>query len=69
MANNVGQSTPMQQVPTPEASDGTNDASLPLELQGAIGQKLKVVYGQMLLEPLPAKFAELLAQLGKADKN
>lgn len=45
------------------------DGSLPIELQGAIGQKLKLVYGQMLSEPLPDKFAQLLAQLGKTDKN
>lgn len=49
--------------------DAPGDASLPIELQGAIGQKLKLVYGKMLSEPLPDKFAQLLAELGKMDKN
>ena len=40
---------------------------LPVQLQGAIGRQLKQVYGQLLAEPLPDKFALLLEQLGKSD--
>ena len=43
--------------------------SLPVELQGAIGKQLKRVYGQMLAEPMPDKFAQLLEALSKSEKN
>ena len=42
--------------------------SMPPELQGAIGKQLKQVYGKMLQEPLPDKFAKLLSELGKTEK-
>lgn len=42
--------------------------SLPLELQGTIGKQLKHVYGQILAEPMPDRFAELLETLSKSEK-
>ncbi|MBR2536708.1 MAG: hypothetical protein IKE66_11615 [Hyphomicrobium sp.] len=42
---------------------------MPRELQGAIGKQLKHVYGQMLAEPLPDKFTQLLASLSKPESN
>ncbi|HPG89478.1 MAG TPA: NepR family anti-sigma factor [Hyphomicrobium sp.] len=45
------------------------DGALPRELQGAIGKQLKHVYGQMLAEPLPDKFTQLLESLSKTDGN
>lgn len=65
---------PKDMQPDTKATDSSRhdapcEVSLPIELQGAIGQKLKLVYGQMLSEPLPDKFAQLLAELGKTDKN
>jgi Anti-sigma factor NepR len=72
MAGNERHPTEMQptlEAPDDAGGDACRDVALPIELQGAIGQKLKMVYGQMLSEPLPDKFAQLLAELGKADKN
>lgn len=72
MADKERQPTEMQPditAITQRQPDARCDAPLPVELQGAIGQKLKLVYGQMLSEPLPDKFAELLAELGKLDNN
>lgn len=48
---------------------GKIDGALPRELQGAIGKQLKHVYGQMLAEPLPDKFTQLLASLSKPENN
>lgn len=45
------------------------NGALPRELQGAIGKQLKHVYGQMLAEPLPDKFTQLLETLSKSEKN
>jgi hypothetical protein len=43
--------------------------SVPLskELQNHIGSKLRAVYGQLVQEPVPDRFAELLKQLSKTD--
>lgn len=52
------------------AGDGGDMPSgLPQELQGAIGRQLKQVYGQMLSEPLPDKFTQLLDTLSKSGKG
>lgn len=57
--------------PQPGAKSPLNTSAgtaMPPELQGAIGKQLKQVYGKMLQEPLPDKFAKLLSELGKTDK-
>jgi hypothetical protein len=43
--------------------------SVPLskELQNHIGSKLRAVYGQLVQEPVPERFSELLKQLSKTD--
>lgn len=43
--------------------------SLPVELQGAIGKQLKHIYGQILAEPMPDKFAQLLESLSKSESK
>ena len=42
---------------------------LPTQIQGAIGKQLRQVYGQMLSEPLPDKFSDLLNALGQSGKK
>lgn len=41
--------------------------ALPAEAQGQIGKQLRKLYGEMLSEPMPDKFAELLARLSKSE--
>lgn len=45
----------------------SSNLPLPPEIQGEIGKKLRQVYGQLLAEPLPGKFQNLLEQLRKSD--
>ncbi|MGD9802248.1 MAG: NepR family anti-sigma factor [Hyphomicrobiaceae bacterium] len=42
---------------------------LPREAQGRIGQHLRRVYGEILSEPLPDKFAQLLDNLAKTERS
>lgn len=42
---------------------------LPREAQGRIGQQLRRVYGEILAEPLPDKFSQLLGELAKAERS
>lgn len=63
-----------RQTPEMNSDDQVTDSAkiegaLPRELQGAIGKQLKHVYGQMLAEPLPDKFTQLLAALSKPENN
>lgn len=46
----------------------SGQTALPTEFQGALGHQLKQVYGQLLSEPLPDKFSQLLADLSKQGK-
>lgn len=50
-------------VPGGEVGEG----EVPTALQEAIGSQLKKVYGQMLSDPLPDKFVELLSALSKGE--
>ena len=52
-----------------ETKSAGNENAMRRELQGAIGKQLKHVYGQMLAEPLPDKFTQLLASLSKPESN
>jgi hypothetical protein len=50
----------------------TNEAaqdmpSLPQHVQGALGKQLRKAYGDLLAEPLPEKFTDLLRRLAKGD--
>lgn len=47
---------------------GGGEQPLPPEAQGRIAAQLREVYGQMLAEPLPDKFAQLLDQLASAER-
>jgi len=42
---------------------------LPREAQGRIGQHLRRVYGEILSEPLPDKFSQLLDSLAKTERS
>jgi hypothetical protein len=42
---------------------------LPREAQGRIGQHLRRVYGEILSEPLPDKFSQLLDNLAKTERS
>lgn len=44
-------------------------AVLPREAQGRIGQHLRRIYGEILAEPLPDKFAKLLNNLAKTERS
>lgn len=52
----------------PQIQDGP-EPTLPPEAQSAIGRQLRQVYGQMLSEPLPDKFAKLLEELSKSESK
>lgn len=42
---------------------------LPREAQGRIGQHLRRIYGEILSEPLPDKFSQLLDNLAKTERS
>ena len=42
---------------------------LPPEAQDAIGRKLRAHYGELVEQPLPDKFRDLLEQLAKSEKQ
>jgi hypothetical protein len=58
---------------TKNGPEGTRNSkmtkSVPLskELQNHIGSKLRAVYGQMVQEPVPERFSELLKQLSNTE--
>lgn len=43
--------------------------ALPKAAEAEIATELKRLYGQMLAEPMPDRFAGLLAQLSKAERK
>jgi len=45
----------------------TKSVPLSKELQNHIGSKLRAVYGQLVQEPVPERFSELLKQLSNAE--
>ena len=73
MVSNEKRENPMQheqlnQGSAPQA-DKEQVVPLPPEAQGQIAKQLRQVYGQILSEPMPDKFAELLARLSKSESN
>lgn len=53
---------------TPVKTDLSADTPpLPAEIQNQLGKQLRQVYGKMLAEPMPDKFAHLLQQLAKSE--
>ena len=48
-------------------SKATKSVPLSKELQSHIGSKLRAVYGQLVQEPVPERFSELLKQLSRTD--
>jgi len=56
----------------PESTRGQkNTKSVPLskEIQNHIGSRLRAVYGQLVQEPIPERFSELLKQLNTETPN
>lgn len=49
-------------------SKTTKSVPLSKELQNHLGSKLRAVYGQMVQEPVPEQFSELLKQLSNAEE-
>jgi len=72
-----GQPDPLQQkderqVDAGAARNGSKETPhvvLPREAQGRIGQHLRRVYGEILSEPLPDKFSQLLESLAKTERS
>ena len=57
---------------TAEKPDTTQDTATPglgLDVQKHIGNLLKVSFQDMLTEPVPDRFSQLLEQLEQAEKN
>lgn len=52
-----------------EKSAATSAPPLPTEAHGRIGRHLRKVYGDMLAEPMPAKFGKLLEELAKSERS
>ena len=42
---------------------------LPMELQGQIGQRLREAYNELVSEPVPDRFIQLLQQLKKREEE
>lgn len=60
----VATSDPKDRSAMPEA-----EAALPNELQGQIGKKLREAYSELVAEPVPDRFIELLQQLKAKERN
>jgi hypothetical protein len=45
----------------------TMQTPLPSELQGQIGQRLREAYNELIVEPVPDRFVQLLQQLKKRE--
>ncbi len=54
---------------TPEISKCDTPQALPKTAEAEIASGLKRLYGEMLAEPIPDKFASLLAELAKVDRK
>jgi hypothetical protein len=62
-------SAQQQEQMTPETSNNDEPVTLPKTAEAEIAIGLKRLYGEMLAEPIPDKFAGLLEQLAKLDQK
>jgi hypothetical protein len=70
VSNNQTKSDKSQLEPMqPETLNADEPSCLPEGAEAHIAVGLKRLYGQMLSEPMPDKFAGLLQQLAKADRE
>ena len=53
----------------PGEQGSTKRVPLSKELQDHIGGKLRAAYGQLVQEPVPDRFADLLKQLSEAEST
>lgn len=60
---------PPQMQPTVAKDPAAQTTPLPPEIQNQLGKQLRQVYGKMLAEPMPDKFAHLLQQLAKTEQK
>jgi Anti-sigma factor NepR len=60
---------PPQMQPTVTKDNAAQTTPLPPEIQNQLGKQLRQVYGKMLAEPMPDKFAQLLQQLAKTEQK
>lgn len=52
----------------PKGGDSVSmQTPIPAELQGQIGQRLREVYNELIGEPVPDRFVQLLQQLKKSE--
>lgn len=47
----------------------TMQTPLPIELQGQIGERLREAYNELISEPVPDRFVQLLQQLKKREEQ
>jgi hypothetical protein len=59
--------TPQLDLKDPAAESGSGKS--PALIDGQIGSQLRQVYSQLLSEPLPDKFSQLLQQLAKPEQK
>jgi hypothetical protein len=62
-----GQVTAAAASPRSDDDGGEDACKLSPDAQAMIGRKLKSVYSDLVAEPLPAKFTELLARLAASN--
>jgi len=53
----------------PKRVSVTTQTSLPVELQGQIGQRLREAYNELVSEPVPDRFVLLLLQLKQRERQ
>jgi hypothetical protein len=60
-----GRDTPVAQGP----SDRAGEPTLPHEVTAHIGEQLRAYYAELMSEPIPDRFVNLLNELGKKDRE
>lgn len=73
VGNNRKMSSSIKKMDRNPVADETARAAdappLPAEAQDRIGRHLQQIYGQLLSEPMPDKFAKLLSDLAKSETD
>jgi hypothetical protein len=67
MTDVMNNSNPPAKPRPQEARLRQSGTALPKDVQSHLGRKLRAVYGEMMQEPVPDKFLNLLDQLAKAE--
>lgn len=64
-----GDITAMQSEKQPEKDQPELEPSVDQKIQGHIGRKLRAVYDEMVQQPVPEKFRQLLEELERREKS